>query len=124
MGGEGAPLPLLPLSGPDLRRARCRARLCESFRIRQYELCTRADYRPRCWQAARAAVFLAVIISASEPSASSSTCILSGTEGNAGFEIGIEFSLSPRGSPLHKALSTEPAEEPQSGPGIGIQKGR
>lgn len=70
-------------------------RTCQggSFKVRQYELCTRADHRPHCGQAARAAVVLAVIVSASASSASSSTCTPSGTEGNNGFEIRIALSL-------------------------------
>lgn len=39
-----------------------------SFRVRQYELCTRADHRTQRGKAARAAVVLAVIVSASASS--------------------------------------------------------
>lgn len=48
---------------------------------------------PTLREAARTAIFLAVIVSASASSPSSSTCTPSETEGNNGFEIRIALSL-------------------------------
>lgn len=88
-----------------------RSRQGSSFRVRQYELCTRVDQRPQCGQAARDTVMLAVIVSASASNASSSTCTHSETEGIDGLESRIARSLGHHKDQRSKALSIEQAEE-------------